>query len=100
MALRGRPRIGRPAFTRLPADVMAALCKKCKRLKIKNIDFGLNNGEIFSVRLDGITRGLIRSRSRKYLKNSVSIDIVIGSNKYINVKRSEKNGCCGMFIKS
>lgn len=41
MAARGRPKIGRPAFTRLDAQTETQLRRKCKRLKLKTIAEGI-----------------------------------------------------------
>lgn len=60
--------------------------RQSRRIKLKSIDgTGLNVGDIFSVRFEGWTRGLVRSKSSKFLKNSVSIDIMVAPSKYINV---------------
>jgi hypothetical protein len=87
------------AFTLLPWKTLKLEMPKrrAKRTKLKNVDFSvLDVGDIFSVRFEGITRGLSRSNSRKYLKNSVSFDIAISGVKYINVKLSSlKAHMCG-----
>jgi hypothetical protein len=96
----GLPNINQQvAFTLLPWKHLQISTpkRKAKRPKLKNVSFdGLQTGDIFSVRFEGITRGLSRSRSTKYLKNSVTIDLVVSSDKYINIKLSSaKIHMCG-----
>lgn len=62
--------------------------RRSKRLKLKNVNFTVDPGDIFSVRYEGITRGLVLSTSTKFLKNSVSLNVVLNEKKYINVKLS------------
>lgn len=87
------------AFTLLPWQTidLPTPRRRSKRIKLKKTtEFSLKPGAIFSVRFEGLTRGLIRSQSRKFLKNSVSIDIVVSPEKYINVKLSScKLHMCG-----
>ena len=87
------------AFTLMPWNTinLPTPRRQSRRIKLKNnVEFELEPGSIFSARFEGWTRGLVRSQSRKYLKNSVSIDIIVTKDKYINVKLSScKLHMCG-----
>lgn len=91
--LEGEPAVNeRVAYLLLPWEVQAISedRQKPKVVKLKDMAFDLPVGTIFSLRHEGKTRGLRRSMSQRFLKNSASIDMVITPRKHINVKLS---GC-------
>lgn len=91
--LEGDPAVNeRVAYLLLPweAQRIPEDRQKLKIVKLKDMAFDLPVGTIFSLRHEGKTRGLRRSMSQRFLKNSASIDMVISPRKHINVKLS---GC-------
>lgn len=82
-----------PAFSLLPITHIDFIPPKRQRKKL-DLPHG-NPGDILSIRYSGETRGIVRSASKGYFKNSITIDLST-KNKNVSIKLSRsKIQMCG-----